>query len=489
VHSRWTGSILGVAAAIGIGLVLLPLRSHLAGATVALVLVVPVVVGVIVGGYTAGIVSVAAGFVVYDFAYVKPYGTLAVGAAQNWVALGVYVLVMLLVAQVAAHLRSARADAQRREDDTRRLFELSDLLLEDWSVRELLKRIVNTIQSVFEIDGVTLLLPGDGALTVEATAGRPLSQDEVRQLSSTSRQPIHMRLASGGSDELSAIALATSGGPVGLLVVSGLPKSPSERAVLLTFANHAALALERAQLRAQALRSEVLEQTDRIRQAMLGAVSHDLRSPLATMKVASSTLLDRGRSLSDDDARELYTLLDTQTDRLSRLVTSLLDMSRYQAGALLVEPQPWSLKDLAMETLAAMESSLAGRLVQTDIPRDIPEVSIDPILIGQVLANLLDNAERHSPVSTPIQISASRSDAAQVVVSVVDCGTGVPAEEQEAVFESFVGFDTGGRAGLGLAIARAFIEAHGQRIWVEDAPTGGARFSFTVSVAGPTREG
>jgi two-component system sensor histidine kinase KdpD len=242
------------------------------------------------------------------------------------------------------------------------------------------------------------------------------------------------------------------------------------------------LALERAQLRDQALRSEVLEEVDRLRHALMGAVSHDLRTPLATIKVASSTLLNPSAPLSDSDRNELHGLIDSETDRLTRLVTNLLDMTRFDAGVLEVRRASRSVRSLVDEAVAALRSALGERAVRMSIADRLPDVDVDQLLIGQVLANLLDNANRYSPPDSQITVTGEiRSD--RIAISVSDQGPGVPLREREAVFDRFVRFDTGGRSGLGLTIAKTFVEAHGERIWVEDGPGGGARFVFTLPPA------
>jgi two-component system sensor histidine kinase KdpD len=267
-----------------------------------------------------------------------------------------------------------------------------------------------------------------------------------------------------------------------------MPASEADRSLLRTFANHAALALERARLREQALRSELLEEVDRLRHSLLGAVSHDLRTPLATMKVASSALMDPTITLSAEDADELHGLIDVETDRLTRLVTSLLDMTRIDAGVLEVRPVPTPVGKLVVDAVTPLRSVLGDRPLDIVVPEHLPDVYVDRLLIGQVLANLLDNANRHAPPQSLITVAGeARGD--RVALSVTDAGPGVPPAEREAVFDRFVRFDTGGRTGLGLAIAKTFVEAHGERIWVEDVPTGGARFVFTLmpdqSSAGP----
>ncbi len=461
---------------------MLPIRAHLSVATAALVLVVPVVGAVVVGGLGAGVTSAVAGFLVYDFVFIPPYYTLSVGAAENWAALGVYAVVVLLVAQVVAHLESARHEAQQRAAETQRLYELSELLVKDRSIEDLLETIVTAVRTVFDVPGVALLLPVDGRLAIAASAGETIAPEELHQLDPESRIPVSVGTSGLIQDRLQTVALSASSRPVGVLAVRGLLASAADRAVLRAFANHAAAAVERAQLREQALRSELLEEVDRLRRSLLGAVSHDLRTPLASMKVASSTLLDRTLSLSDADTDELHGLIDVQTDRLTRLVSSLLDMTRFQAGVLEIRRQPWSVLDLVGETLPGLRAALGGRPVEVNIPDWLPPVAVDHLLVGQVIANLVENADRHAPPKSAVSIAAEiRGD--RVAISVSDEGPGVPPQEREAVFNSYVRFDTGGRSGLGLAIAETFVKAHGERIWVEDGPGGGARFLFTLPLA------
>ena len=474
--------MVGVGLSVGLGAAMLPLRAHLSIATAALVFVLPVVAGVIAGGFPAGVASVVAGFLVYDYGFIPPYDRLRVANFQDWVALAVYAVVMVLVSRVVADLESARSEAQALTADARRLFELSELLVEDRSVAELLKTIVGAVRTVFEVPGVALLVPQGDRLEIAASAGEALSTEELRGLEPLSGVPVSLGTGPGPPDETRAVALIASGRPVGMLAVRGMPEAAADRALLRTFANHAALALERVRLRERALQFELLEEVDRLRHALVGAVSHDLRTPLATMKVASSTLLEPPTPLSDADTKELHSLIDVETDRLTRLVTSLLDMTRIDSGALVVRRKPASVPDLVREAAAALRSTLGDHPVDEVIPEGLPAVDIDQPLISQVLANLLDNANRHAPPMSVITVAAEvRGD--RIALSVADTGPGVPLSEREAVFDRYVRFDTGGRAGLGLTIAKTFVEAHGERIWVEDAPQGGARFVFTVTIA------
>jgi two-component system sensor histidine kinase KdpD len=476
---------------------LLPLRSHLSIATTALILVVPVVIGVVLGGFAAGTVSVVAGFLVYDFFFIPPYQTLWVGAPQNWAALGVYAAVMLPVAQVVAGMNAARTRAHRREREIRELFELSDLLLEDKPLDTLLSVIVTTLADVFRSPKVALFLPSGNGLEVAAAAGDPLTEEELRRVRPAPGEVASQNAESLTEDGLLVVALAAAGRPVGLLVLSSDAAARYEREPLLLFANQIALAVERAQLREQALQSRVSEEMARLAKTLVAAVSHDLRSPLASLKASSSTLADPGLDIGPDASRRLAALIDRQADRLADLVQNLLDMSRVQAGVLQPRRTITSLAGLVHGLVNDMAERLHGHAVRLEIPDDLPPVDIDLVLIARVLTNLLENAVRHSPRGAPITIggaltagalTAGALTAGAIEVSVTDSGPGVSPDRRAEIFELFPRREGDAGAGLGLTIAKMFVEAHGQRIWVEDAPLGGARFCFTLPVAAQAYE-
>ncbi len=213
----------------------------------------------------------------------------------------------------------------------------------------------------------------------------------------------------------------------------------------------------------------------------MGAVSHDLRTPLATIKVASTTLSQRADTISSEDTHELYHLIELEADRLTRLLTNLLDMSRIEAGVLSLHRLATAPVDLVGEALTSMKSTLADHVVAVDVPGSLPYVDVDRVLIGQVLVNLLDNASRHAPAHSVIAVTGQLEDN-EVTLSIADQGPGVAPAERERIFDRFTQFNTGGRAGLGLTIAKTFLEAHQERIWCDEAPGGGARFSFSLPV-------
>ena len=485
-----TRSVAGSAAALAsmaiLTVAMLPLRAHLSIATTALILVVPVVIGVVLGGFRAGAVSVAAGFLVYDFFFIPPYLTLWIGAPQNWAALGVYAAVMLPIAHVVARLDAARSRARRQEREIRELFEVSDLLVEEKPLDELLSVIVSTLADVFSAPQVALLLPRDNRLEVAASAGPSLSEQELRRIVPSAGQ-----ITSGGSparaeDGLLVLALAAVGRPVGLLVISGRAAARHEREPLLIFANQIALAVERAQLREQALRARVTEEMAQLARTLVAAVSHDLRTPLASIKASSSTLADPALDISSAAARRLATLIDTQADRLADLVQNLLDMSRIQAGVLRPRCEPTALPGLISAVSSEVTREPGAHQVRVAATAGLPLADIDPVLITRVITNLLENAIRHGPGSQPVIIDARLTGPGIMTVRVTDRGPGVSPDRRSAIFEMFARRDAG--AGLGLAIAKTFVEAHGQQIWVEEAPGGGARFCFTLPAVSAPRD-
>jgi two-component system, OmpR family, sensor histidine kinase KdpD len=481
------GTVAALASMAALTAAMLPIRSHLSVATTALVLVIPVVIGVVTGGFLAGVLSVIAGFLVYDFFFIKPYLTLWVGAPENWAALGVYAAVMLPVARVVASMNASRAKEQRQSREIRELFELSDLLVEDKPLDELLSVIVTTLADVFGARQVALFLPRAGRLEIAAAAGEPLTEEQLQQVLPARGAPASLD-AQAKSGDLLVLALTAAGRPIGLLALSAETAARHEREPLLLFANQVALAVERIQLREQALRTRLTEEMARLARTLVAAVAHDLRAPLASIKASSSTLADAELDVGPQARQNLTELIDVQADRLADLVQNLLDMSRIQAGVLEPRRTVASLEKLVITVINDMAPSLRGHEVELRVPDDLPPVDVDLILISRVLTNLVENAVRHGPKNAPITIAARLTRPDAIEMSVTDHGPGVSPDRLNEVSGLFVRRDGDAGAGLGLAIAKTFVEAHGQRIWVEDAPGGGARFLFTLPVAAPIPE-
>ena len=241
--------------------------------------------------------------------------------------------------------------------------------------------------------------------------------------------------------------------------------------------------MERAQLREQVLQTRLTEEVARLARTLVAAVSHDLRAPLARIKASSSTLADDELDIGPETAQSLAKLIDAEADRLAHLVQNLLDMSRIQAGVLQPRCTLTQIGNLVANVLRDLGPALRGYPVRLALDQQLPPVDVDVTLISRVLTNMVENAIRHAPKGTPITVGAAPGPAGTVVVSVADHGPGVSLERRNEVFGLLARRIDDAGAGLGLSIAKAFVEAHRQRIWVDDAPGGGARFCFTVPCA------
>jgi two-component system, OmpR family, sensor histidine kinase KdpD len=264
--------------------------------------------------------------------------------------------------------------------------------------------------------------------------------------------------------------------------VPALLAEPDQRHLLETFADQTALALERARLAEEAQHATVHAETERLRSALLSAVSHDLRTPLATITGATSSLLASDRPPDEATRRELLTIAHEEAERLNRLVANLLDITRLEAGAVQVRKEWHSLEEVVGAALTRLERRLADRPVTTQIPADLPLVRLDGVLMEQVLLNLLDNALRHTPPGTPIEIAAAL-DGGHVSVDIADRGPGVPPGDEARVFDRFyrgrLGVAEGG-VGLGLTVCKGIVEAHGGRIEATNRREGGVVFRIML---------
>jgi two-component system sensor histidine kinase KdpD len=432
------------------------------------------------GGWVAGAVAVAVDFLAFDYFFIHPYGTLAVSADSDWISLAVYMAVMLVVARVVFALQQTRAQARRQAADTSQLLEVSDLLIGDKGLGQLLAAVVDTLQHEFHLTSAAVLLPAGGRLSVAALAGEPLPP-EVLGIG-LAAEPPSSRIALAGRAGLRTMPLATAERPIGVLLLSGPALSPSEQRLLTTYANHAALAVERAQLKEQALHSRVLVEVDSWRRALLGSVAHDLRTPLASIKAALSDLGDTSIVLSPADRIELLSTAEDETDRLTRLVKNLLDLYRIEAGTKRLKRESVSVAELVDEAMETMHDRLHGLALTVKIESSL-QVVVDRALIVRVLVNLLENAVRHTPRGTPVIIRARRADS-WVELQIVDQGPGMSADRLGTLFDGKPKSRAQDRAddqdGVGLAICRAFVSANGGRISAATGPLGGLQLDLLL---------
>lgn len=258
-----------------------------------------------------------------------------------------------------------------------------------------------------------------------------------------------------------------------------------------SFLDQTAAIIERARLHQENLQVEVLQRTDALRASLLSSVSHDLRTPLSSIKAAASSLQQKDIEWDEEARQSFATTIEREADRLNRFVGNLLDMSRIEGGALKPEKEWYPIDELLRDVLLHMQFPLSGRQVELHIPEYLPPIELDYLQIDQVVTNLIENALRYTPAGSPLEISAETS-ADFVTISVADHGPGIPVEDKERIFDKFyrvLGRSRKGTigSGLGLAVCRGLIEAHGGRIWVDNRDTGGAVFRFTLPLG--TAEG
>ncbi len=239
-----------------------------------------------------------------------------------------------------------------------------------------------------------------------------------------------------------------------------------------------------AWLMEKAKKAELEAESERMRSSLLSSVSHDFRTPLTTIVGSAGALLEKEELAKSPKTRELLENIQAEGERLSHLVQNLLETTRLESGAVRLEKEKYPLEEVVGSVLERLKKLIQGRKVQVDIPEDLPLVPIDATLIEQVLTNLLENAVRHTPRGSSLEISADTAGNS-VVVAVSDHGPGLKADELEKVFDKFFHDPSSPGAGLGLAICRAVVNAHGGRIWAENRKGGGAVFRFTLPLESP----
>jgi two-component system sensor histidine kinase KdpD len=421
----------------------------------------------------AAILGVAA----FDFFFVPPYLTFAVSDTQYVVTFAVMLLVGLLISTLAARVKAQAEAARGREERTQILYAMSRDVAAAKTVAEVAQAASRHVSEILQGPAEVLLPAPDGRLA--PTEDGPVM--DARETAVAQWTLDHRRVAGLGTDTLPGAAavyfpLQGSHSVLGVLGVrpheSLLPLTPEQLDLVETLARQASSALERVRLAAEM-------ETERLRSTLLSSVSHDLRTPLAAITGAASSLLQPA-PLDPAAERALKEAIYDEADRLGRLVTNLLDMTRLESGSLRLNSDWQSLEELVGAALARLDRIRKGQPVEVSLPPDLPLVPVDGVLIEQVLVNLLDNALKYTEPGSPIRITAGVSGRT-VTVEVADEGPGLPPGAEDRVFEKF--YRATGRErgfGLGLPICRAIVTAHGGRIWAENQKPRGAAFRFTL---------
>ena len=450
------------------------LRSQLGLGSDLLLYLLAVVIVSLIGGIYPALAAAAAASLLLNFYFVPPVHRLAIASGENVLALVVFLIVAALVSSVVDLAARRTAQAARASAEAETLGTLAGSLLRgEQALPALLERVLET----FAMTSVSLLRRDSEApdsAGAAAGGGRGL-RGAWHCVQSTGPEPC-LRPEDGDTE--------VSVGDDLVLSLRGRALPAADQRVLAAFAAQVAVAYRQKQLTEAADAARPLAESDRVRTALLNAVSHDLRTPLATAKVAVSSLRLGDVALSPQDRDELLADADTALDRLTALVTNLLDLSRLQAGVLSVFPRPVGLDDVVA---LALDHVAHDRQLQLDIPDSLPEVLADPGLLERVIANLVQNALRYAPPEHPVRISASALGS-RVELRIIDRGPGIPQADREAVFAPFQRrhdhpTSDGPGVGLGLAIARGLLDAMGGELTVEDTPGGGLTMLAALSAA------
>jgi two-component system sensor histidine kinase KdpD len=436
----------------------------------------------------ASILSVAS----FDFFFIQPHLTFTVNNSQYFVTFAVMLLVSLVISALTTRIKRQAEAARERQRHTASLYAMSRELANSRGTATIVKVAAQHIGDIFDARVIVLLPDSEGQLQE-----RPDSTLDENELAVAQWVREHGQAAGLSTETLpgaQGIYLPLIGSQDTVGVIGLYPtdpkqfQAPDQRYLLETFVGQTALALERAHLAEEAERVRLQVETEQLRSSLLSSVSHDLRTPLASITGAASSLIEDDGSLPLLARRELAQLAYEEAERLNRLVSNLLDMTRLEAGVH-IEKEWQSLEEVMGSALNRLEARLLDHPLTTSLPPELPLIPFDSLLIEQVLDNLLENAIKYTPSGTPIEMSAYVEDD-NVLIEVADHGPGLPPGTERLIFDKFYRAqpDSVRGAGLGLAICQSIIKAHGGRIWAENRPGGGAIFRFTLPLDGEPPE-
>ncbi len=458
--------------------------------------------------YLLGVVVVAARYgrgpsvlssflsvVLFDFFFVPPRFSFAVSDSQYLITFAVMLLVALFISSMTASTLHQARIAGHRERRIASLYAMSRELTATRGEENIVSIAIKHVAEVFEAQ-VVVLLPNETGRIVYPKGDGTAQSSHGSDLSVAQWVYDHGQMAGQGTDtlpgnEMVYLPLKASSGMIGVLALLPLNPArialPEQQRLLETFVSQIAQALERVKLALVAHNVQLKMETEQLRNTLLSAISHDLRTPLAAIVGSSSSLMRDGDRLDSHARQELSQAIYEEATRMAGLANNLLDMARLEAGAVVLNRQWQPLEEVVGGALAGLTARMANHPVSVKLPHDLPLIEIDSMLIERVFANLLENAVKYTPSGTPIQISAASVEN-ELVVTVSDKGAGIPAGEEKLIFEKFHRVDTEGNkggAGLGLTICRSIVEAHGGRIWADNLSSGGAAFHFALPLSEP----
>jgi two-component system, OmpR family, sensor histidine kinase KdpD len=421
--------------------------------TAALLYVLAVVFAAAAGGLVSGLVASVCSFLALNFFFTPPFHTFAVEETADLVALAVFLAVSATVGTMLSRVLEQRTRAERREREARLLHHLGTRLRSGVPTEDVLRSLARSVVELFDLARCEITSELANGPIVEVGPG---PEEDA------------------GREEIMPIAVQDR--ELGRIVAVPRATHPAltteERGVIQTLAGQIALAIDGMRLGSEAEAARVEAETNRLRAALFSSVTHDLRTPLASITASVSSLLEEASPLKGAHRRELLETIDEEAGRLNRVIGNLMDLSRMRAGAVTPTKSPTAVDELIEGVVARSGSLLKDHDIRLMLRENLPEIPLDLGQIDQALTNVIENAARFTPPGRRITVAAARwRDGVQVRIA--DRGPGISREERERVFEPFVRGEGSAGTGLGLAISRAIVEAHGGTIRVGDEPGGG----------------
>lgn len=496
----WAQAVLAIAAATLLAWPLAAWEAVPSGAISAVYLTTVLMVGAR-HGLGASLVATALGSAAYNFFYTEPYYTLAVRRPEDVVSILVFLAGAVFTGTLAGRLKAQVETMRATQRRTETLYDFARKIASAGNGDDVLWAGAYHIAATLDCRSL-ILMPGAGG-ALEQVQGHPSIEELDARAEGAARwafehdEPAGAGTATLPMSEWLFVPLSAGKHPLGVIGVRfrdrGRSLDPETRRLLLAVEDQVAVAIERARLAEELADTRVTAESERLRGALLNSVSHDLRTPLATVIGAVSALADETAAVDPGDRRELALAALDEARRLDRYVQNLLDMTRLGHGALSPRRAPVDLREIIGRVRADLARVLGGHRLETQIPRDLPMLDVDPVLIGQALANVLENAAKYAPAGSVITLSA-RAQGDHALVTVADAGPGIPEAERARVFDLFHRVAQGDArpagTGLGLAIVRGLVEAHGGAVWADAGPGGrGTAMTLRLPLAAARPEG
>ena len=447
-------------------------KLHVNQTTVAMMFLVTVLLSSAYWGLRYAVVMALGATTAFNYFFLPPIGSFTIADPQNWIALFAFLVTALVASKLGERARRETERARQRRREVERLYGLSQRLMASENVLELLNALPLYVQQTFSVGGV-VAMAADHPTVYRSSLDAPFEETVLRS-TLLRGEPV----TQGG---VSYVPLRLGMRTVGALGVAG---SELSRETLDALGSLAGLAIERARALEALSKNRAEQEHERLRTALLDSVTHEFRTPLTSIKASVTTLLS-GTTLDDPGRRELLTVIDEETDRLNRLVGEAAEMAQLDSGMFKLDLQPHAITDALEPALQDAKAALENHPVEINVPPDLPKVRIDAERIREVLMHLLENAGRYSNAEVPIEVT-SEVKRDRLVTSVADRGPGIDSFEQGLIFEKFYRGQhqryTAPGTGMGLAIAKVIVEAHGGTIGVVSQLGSGSVFSFSLPI-------